>query len=68
MGITVMTVSAMIAFATLALLTRERETAGAFPTHHSSPLDEADRILARRYAAGEITAQSYERMLVILHT
>lgn len=31
-----------------------------------SPLDEAERILARRYAQAEITAEEYSRMLVIL--
>jgi uncharacterized membrane protein len=31
-----------------------------------SPLDEAERILTARYARGTITAQEYERMLVIL--
>ena len=31
-----------------------------------SPLDEAERILARRYARREITTEEYERMLTIL--
>lgn len=31
-----------------------------------SPIDEAERILAARYAAGSITPQEYQRMLVIL--
>ena len=31
-----------------------------------SPLDEAERILARRYARAEITAEEYSRMLAIL--
>lgn len=31
-----------------------------------SPLDEAERILTQRYVRGTITAQEYERMLVIL--
>ena len=35
-------------------------------SHGSSPIDEAERILARRYAKGEITAEEYDRMLVIL--
>ena len=34
--------------------------------HPSSPVDEAERILAHRYAKGEITAEEYDRMLVIL--
>lgn len=32
----------------------------------NSPLDEAERILSRRYARGEITFEEYDRMLVIL--
>jgi uncharacterized membrane protein len=32
----------------------------------TTPVDEAERILARRYARGEITAEEYDRMLVIL--
>ncbi len=35
-------------------------------THVASPVDEAERIIARRYARGEITAEEYDRMLVIL--
>jgi uncharacterized membrane protein len=34
--------------------------------HGTSPLDEAERILARRYATGEITSDEYDRMLAIL--
>ncbi|HEY5540583.1 MAG TPA: SHOCT domain-containing protein [Coriobacteriia bacterium] len=32
----------------------------------TSPVDEAGRILAHRYAKGEITAEEYDRMLMIL--
>jgi len=32
----------------------------------SSPVDQAERILAQRYAKGEITAEEYDRMLIIL--
>lgn len=31
-----------------------------------SPVDEAERILARRYARGEIDSEQYRRMLAIL--
>jgi len=41
-------------------------TATAGPTHPTSPLDEAERILARRYAQAQITAEEYSRMLAIL--
>ena len=34
--------------------------------HMPSPVDEAERIIAHRYARGEITAEEYDRMLVIL--
>ena len=40
--------------------------AAHIPTYPTSPLDEAERILARRYAKGEIAAHEYSRMLVIL--
>jgi uncharacterized membrane protein len=48
-----------------------RDGAFAGPQHvhanrGTSPVDEAERILARRYAVGEITAEEYDRMLVIL--
>ena len=42
------------------------------PVHHApaarskSPIDEAERILAHRYAKGDITAEEYDRMLSIL--
>ena len=32
----------------------------------SSPMDQAERILAQRYRNREITAEEYDRMLVIL--
>ena len=68
MGITVMTASAIIAFATLSLMTRDTQVAAAVPSNPSSPILEAERILAGRYAAGEITSESYERMLTIIRT
>lgn len=41
-------------------------TVTSAPSHPTSPLDEAERILARRYAKAEITAEEYSRMLAIL--
>lgn len=38
----------------------------AIASSPASPLDEAERILARRYAKGEITPDEYSRMLSIL--
>jgi uncharacterized membrane protein len=32
----------------------------------TSPIDEAERILARRYVKGEITPEEYDRMMAIL--
>ena len=32
-----------------------------------SPLDEAERILASRYARGMITAEEYDRTIAVLH-
>ena len=41
-------------------------TVASGPANLGSPLDEAERILARRYARAQITAEEYSRMLVIL--
>jgi len=41
-------------------------TSTPLAAHPTSPLDEAERILARRYAQAEITAEEYSRMLAIL--
>lgn len=38
----------------------------SIPSRPVSPLDEAQRILAGRYANGEITPDEYSRMLSIL--
>jgi uncharacterized membrane protein len=40
--------------------------AHAARVHGASPVDEAERILSQRYAHGEITAEEYDRMMVIL--
>ena len=40
--------------------------AAHIPSHPTSPMDEAERILAARYAKGEITPDEYTRMLIIL--
>lgn len=47
---------------------RDGAFAGSQPVRvvGTSPIDEAERILAHRYAKGEITAEEYDRMLVIL--
>lgn len=38
----------------------------SLPAHPLSALDEAERILAHRYATGQITPAEYQRMLTIL--
>ena len=58
-------IALILAFAwSIAHLQPSRATASA--REPISPLDEAERILTARYARGTITAQEYERMLVIL--
>jgi uncharacterized membrane protein len=49
------------------------QRSGSFAAvHHApinrakSPVDEAESILAHRYAKGEVTAEEYDRMLAIL--
>ena len=41
-------------------------TGAARSVRSTSPVDEAERVLAHRYAKGEISAEEYDRMLVIL--
>lgn len=57
-------VAAFIVLATVALCTPR--TAARPSRQESSPLDEAERILARRYSRGEITFDEYERMMTLL--
>ena len=47
---------------------RDGAIAGPHPAHvrGATPVDEAERILAQRYARGEITNEEYDRMMVIL--
>jgi len=67
MGFTLVIATAVAASVVYLVLARHTAsvpitTAG----HPTSPLDEAERILARRYAKSEITAEEYSRMLSIL--
>lgn len=48
---------------TAALLLPHRSQARSGPV---SPVDEAERIIAGRYASGRITAEEYSRMLQVL--
>jgi len=65
MGLGIVIVVAFAAFLVWALTRSNVELASATPAPRS-PLDEAERILAARYARGEITPQEYQRMLTIL--
>lgn len=56
--------AAALAFLALA---RPRALVTAIPKRNPvSPVDEAERILARRYVRHEISAEEYERMLAVL--
>ena len=63
-------VTGLTALAAVAIVGhRDGAFAGSQParaTRATSPVDEAGRILAQRYAMGDITAEEYDRMLVIL--
>ena len=60
----------LTAIAAVAIVgSRDGALAGPRPAHINrgmTPVDEAERILAQRYAKGEITPEEYDRMLVIL--
>jgi uncharacterized membrane protein len=65
-----LTVIGLVAIAAVTLVGRRE---GVFCGQHLvpakqpvSPMDEAERILARRYAKGEITPEEYDRMMAIL--
>jgi uncharacterized membrane protein len=59
----------VLVLAALWVIGRERGrlavTATAF-SRPSSPVDEAERVLSRRYARGAISADEYDRMMAIL--
>jgi len=59
-------IAASAVYLVLALHTNTVTVATSGPGRPRSPLDEAERILARRYAKAEITAEEYGRMLAIL--
>jgi len=65
MGLGIVIVVAFAAYLVWTLTRSDVEFAGAARAA-CSPMDEAERILAARYARGEITPQEYQRMLVIL--
>lgn len=70
MGLAVLLLVGMTGLATILLVGRQNgvfaDHVAHIPNHPSSPLDEAERILAHRYAKGDITPEEYTRMLVIL--
>jgi len=72
MYLALIAVAGLTAYAALAIIGRtsgvfaEPATVASAAGHPTSPLDEAERILAHRYAKGEISPEEYDRMLVIL--
>ena len=72
MGLTIVTLAALTGVAAVLIIERTEERPSPVTTCQrsraipTSPLDEAERILATRYAKGEITSDEYSRMLSIL--
>jgi len=59
----------VLALAAVWLLGKERNrltVAVSTFSHPASPVDEAERVLSRRYARGTISADEYDRMMAIL--
>lgn len=71
MELAIITLAALTGVATVLIVGGQLN---AYPGHHAvpiphrptSPMDEAERILATRYAKGEIGPDEYSRMLSIL--
>lgn len=60
----------VLALAVLLVVGRERGRLAVAVTSLSrpaSPVDEAERVLSRRYARGAISTSEYQRMMTILH-
>lgn len=69
MGFALVAACAIAASAVYLVLSRHTNTVTATasgPSRATSPFDEAERILAQRYAKAEITAEEYGRMLAII--
>lgn len=69
MGFALVAACAIAASAVYLVLARHTDpltVAASGSSRPTSPLDEAERILARRYAKAEITAEEYGRMLAII--
>lgn len=68
MGIALIAAASLAAGVAYLALRRSDTIALATPVaaRTTSPFDEAERILARRYAQDQITAEEYGRMLAIL--
>jgi uncharacterized membrane protein len=56
----------LVVASAFAFANRRPQRTAAAPMHEVSPVDEADRILAHRYARGEITFEQYDRMRCLL--
>jgi len=71
MGLTIVTVAALTSVAAVLIVSGQRAALSGhrmspIPTHPTSPIDEAERILTTRYVRGEITPDEYSRMLALL--
>lgn len=64
--VTIVAISLTAAVAMAIVERRDNSLATTRPVRGTSPIDEAEYILSQRYAKGEITAEEYDRMLVIL--
>ena len=65
--LSVIALTAVVAFVIVGQRNGQLATVHHAPLARSkSPIDEAERILAHRYAKGDITAEEYDRMLSIL--
>jgi uncharacterized membrane protein len=68
MGIGILVVVVSAIFVTWSLARSDTRLAHPAQVATRSPLDEAQRILAARYACGDIAPDAYRRMLAILRT
>jgi len=71
MGLAIITLAALTGVAAILIIGGQNGSyigshLSSIPSHPTSPMDEAERILATRYAKGEFTPDEYSRMLSIL--
>lgn len=71
MGLAIVTLAGLTGAAAILIISGQSgvfagSELAAIPSHPTSPMDEAERILADRFAKGEFTPDEYSRMLSIL--